>query len=57
MEMLLKWAIVGTGGVAHEFANQFQSDNAVIEAVVSRNQNAADTFANKFHINKAYSDY
>ena len=56
MEMLLKWAIVGTGGVAHEFANQFQSDNAVIEAVVSRNQNAADTFANKFHINKAYSD-
>ena len=57
MKKKLKWAIIGTGGIAHEFADQFQSDNAAIEAVVSRNQNAADNFANKFHISKAYSDY
>lgn len=53
----IKWGIIGLGGIAHEFARQFESDAAEIVAVGSRTQEKADDFAKQYNVPKAYGTY
>lgn len=54
----INWGIIGCGNIAHKFAQSTQAlDNAQIVAVGSRTQGKAETFANKYSIDKIYTDY
>lgn len=57
MTKKLNWGIIGTGGIANEFASQFDEDFANLASVVSRSQTNADAFADKYNIPTAYSNY
>lgn len=53
----IKWAIVGTGYIANNFASGMQVvKDAVLAAVVSRNENSGKTFAEKYGCSKVYTD-
>ena len=51
------WGIIGTGGIAHDFASDLRfADGARLVAVLSRDQKLADEFCTKAGSGKAYSD-
>lgn len=53
----IKWAIVGTGYIANNFASGMQVvDDAVLEAVVSRKESSGRTFAERYGCEKVYTD-
>ncbi len=52
-----RWAIAGTGYIANEFASGIQeAEDAVLAAVVSRNEETGRGFADKYHCKKVYTD-
>ncbi len=54
----IRWAIVGTGYIANEFACGMQEvDDAKLAAVVSRKEETAKSFAEKYHADTYYSDF
>ena len=54
----IRWGIVSTGRIAHQFAQDFDFvDNGELWAVSSRSQESADRFAVKYKIPRAYSSY
>jgi len=54
----LKWAIVGTGYIANEFAKGLQEvEDAVLAAVVSRSIVSGKAFAERYDCEKIYTDY
>lgn len=54
----MKWAIVGTGGISHQFAESFAAaEKSELVAVCSRTEDKAKAFAEEFEISEAYSDW
>ncbi|HEX4752618.1 MAG TPA: Gfo/Idh/MocA family oxidoreductase [Solirubrobacterales bacterium] len=54
----LRWGILGTGGIAHTFAEDLRlTDSGVIGAVGSRSQETADRFADQFGIEARHPSY
>lgn len=53
----IKWGIIGLGGIAHDFAASFKSDNAELAAVASRTLQKAQDFASEYNVPKAYGHY
>jgi predicted dehydrogenase len=54
----VRWGIVGTGGIAAQFAQDIlHTDNASLVAVGSRSQETADKFAAAHQILSAYDSY
>lgn len=54
----MKWAIIGTGKISTQFANDSSLvDDVQIVAVVSRTEMSGKAFAQKFDIPKVYTDY
>lgn len=54
----VRFGIVGTGGIAHRFAEAIQNvANAQLVAVASRTQENADKFATEFNIPNAFGSY
>jgi predicted dehydrogenase len=54
----IKWGIISTGNIASQFATALISmEDTKLMAVASRNQDRADEFAKRFHIEKAYAGY
>ena len=54
----LRWGILGTGGIAHTFAEDLRlTDSGVVGAVGSRNQDNADRFADEFGIEARHPSY
>src|SRR6201999_2311652 len=54
----LRWGILGTGGIAHTFAEDLRlTDSGVVGAVGSRNQDSADRFADEFGIKARHPSY
>lgn len=52
--MSLKWGIIGTGGIAHRFAENLQNNDNAMVGVVARNFAKTQNFAKKFGIEQAY---
>ncbi len=53
-----RWGILGTGSIAHLFANGLKSAaDAELIAVGSRSQGAADKFADEFNVPNRHSSY
>jgi predicted dehydrogenase len=58
MTETLRWGIIGTGGIAHTFANDLQyTDSGVAVAVGSRSLESADSFGDEFDIPRRYGSY
>jgi predicted dehydrogenase len=58
MTKIIKWGILGTGGIAHKFAPGLGDlPNIELLAVGSRSQSSADAFADEFKIERRYSSY
>ncbi|HEY5439554.1 MAG TPA: Gfo/Idh/MocA family oxidoreductase [Acidimicrobiales bacterium] len=58
MARVLKWGIVGTGGIARTFARDLALTGVgVVSAVGSRTQSSADAFAAEFSIPRSYDSY
>lgn len=56
--MTINWGIIGTGGIAHTFADDFSFAQAGdLAAVASRSQERADDFASEYNLPKAYGSY
>jgi predicted dehydrogenase len=54
----LRWGILGTGGIAHTFAEDLRStDSGVVAAVGSRGQDTADRFAEEFDVPARHASY
>lgn len=54
----VRWAILGTGGIAHRLAKAIQSSqHGGLVAVASRTLDAAKKFAEEFAVPKAYEGY
>jgi predicted dehydrogenase len=53
----VKWAILGPGTIAADFAKAVNEVNGSVYAVGSRNIEKAKDFAIKYNIEKAYGDY
>ena len=55
----IRWGILATGGIAAQFAADLQGNltDAVITAVGSRTQGAADRFAQRFDIKRAHGSW
>ena len=52
------WAVIGTGRIAHTFAEALKGcDDAVLYAVGSRSEAKAKSFAEEFGFEKAYGSY
>ncbi len=57
-QTIIKWGILGPGGIARQFARDLQyAEGAVAAAVGSRSIEKADSFAREFGIAKAYGSY
>ncbi|OJF91562.1 Gfo/Idh/MocA family protein [Alkalibacterium sp. 20] len=54
---IINWGIIGLGDIAHQFASQFESDNANLLGVASRTLQKAFEFSKKHDIKKAYGSY
>lgn len=52
-----KWGIAGTGGIAHEFAENFTGKQSTLTAVSSRKEETAKEFANRYQIANSYGTY
>ncbi|HEX3008283.1 MAG TPA: Gfo/Idh/MocA family oxidoreductase [Bacteroidales bacterium] len=58
MNRTVKWGILGTGNIAHQFARGLKySKNAELFAVGSRNNEKAKIFATTFAVPNAYGSY
>ena len=58
MSRMLNWGIIGTGRIAHVFAEGIAaSQTGTLLAVGSRTQEAADTFGEIWHIPRCYGSY
>jgi predicted dehydrogenase len=54
----LRWGILGTGGIAHTFAEDLRlTDSGVVVAVGSRSQDTADRFADEFGVKARHDSY
>ncbi|GFZ30675.1 dehydrogenase [Clostridium zeae] len=53
----LKWAILGPGLIAKDFAAAIKEVNGEVYAVGSRSYDRAEAFANQYGISKAYGNY
>ncbi len=54
----IRWGILGTGNIAHQFARGLRSvPDAELVAVGSRNQPSADQFAAEFNVPTRYGSY
>jgi predicted dehydrogenase len=54
----IRWGILGTGGIAHQFAEGLrQLPEAELLAVGSRTLTAAQTFAQVYQVSRAYASY
>ncbi|EQF23444.1 oxidoreductase, NAD-binding Rossmann fold family protein [Clostridioides difficile CD160] len=53
----IKWAVLGPGTIASEFAQAMNELNCSVYSVASRSIERAENFANKFGIEKVYDDY
>lgn len=56
----MKWGIMATGNIAGKFAatlNQMQAEGQILEAVASRNEEKAESFAETYGAAKAYGSY
>ena len=53
----LRWGILATGGIAHQFAGDLVKNGFTVQAVGSRSQASADAFAAEFGIPSAHSSY
>jgi predicted dehydrogenase len=54
----IRWGIVSTARITHQFAQDFAFvQNGALHAVSSRSQAAADAFARQYDIPRAYADY
>lgn len=54
----VRWGILGTGNIAHQFANaQTAMDDARIVAVGSRSQESADTFGKEYSVDRCHASY
>ena len=55
---MIKWGILGTGKIAHKFAEDFKYvTNARLVAVGSRAESSASSFAQQYDIPKSWSSY
>ncbi|MBS5522465.1 MAG: Gfo/Idh/MocA family oxidoreductase [Clostridiales bacterium] len=56
---MFNWGIVGTGGIAHKFADTVykMKDEARVYAVASRNYGKAYKFAKQNHVTKAFESF
>jgi predicted dehydrogenase len=52
---MLNWAMIGTGVIANEFAQQFPEGNAKLYGVASKNEVRAKEFAEKYNIEKVFA--
>lgn len=53
----LQWGIVGLGGIAHSFAENFNQTTSTLTACASRTLEKAETFAKQYNLPKAYGSY
>jgi predicted dehydrogenase len=54
----IRWGILGPGGIAHRFAHEVgKYTKSTIVAVGSRDADRARSFADEFHIDRAYGSY
>jgi predicted dehydrogenase len=54
----LRWGILGTGGIAHVFAEDLRlTDSGIVAAVGSRSQEGADRFAEAFGVERRHPSY
>ena len=54
----VRWGIVSTGRITHQFVQDFAFvPNGEVVAVASRSQEAADAFAARYGIPRAYAGY
>ncbi|SFC25347.1 Oxidoreductase family, NAD-binding Rossmann fold [Alkalibacterium subtropicum] len=53
----IKWAIIGSGDAAHQFASQFEDAHAELTGVASTTLQKAFEFSTRFNIKKAYGTY
>ncbi len=53
----MKWAILGAGNIANDFARYFKTERAELYAVASRSLEKATAFAEKHRIPVAYGSY
>src|SRR5579871_4266636 len=54
----IQWGILSTGGIAETFARGLKtSKTGVLAAVASRTRRAAQAFAQKYHVPKAFGTY
>lgn len=54
----IRWGILSTAHVSHQFARDFaHADGGELLAVASRNQDKADAFARQYRIPRAYGSY
>lgn len=53
----LQWGIVGLGGIAHSFAENFDQTTSKLTACASRTLEKAEEFARQYNLPKAYGSY
>ena len=54
----IRWGIVGTGGIAHRFAEAVtRAESAQLQAVASRAQSTADAFGDEFSVPRRFASY
>lgn len=53
----LKWAIVGPGGIAHQFAEAMAKEGREVYAVGARNKGKGEAFAKEYGIGIVYDDF
>ncbi len=56
----MRWGILATGNIAGKFASTIlamENEGEILAAVGSRRLQSAETFAQKYHISKAYGSY
>jgi predicted dehydrogenase len=55
---VIRWGIIGTGGIAHTFASDLEfTDSGSVVAVGSRRQETADAFGERFGVARRHDSY